>query len=168
MKKVVVLLIMLCCLCSFQVSNAQIEKRIDSFDNTIRIFSVQQNIGQMKGQFNFIKIIAKNEAINYQLYASTEIGKKYSFSNDYAEIKINENIYKIKVLNSEDYNHTDNGLYDISLTVEIPNEIIDDLLASNKVSLRFHRENGWEDIVDLPDEVLNEWKQVIEMEKYYD
>ncbi len=164
MKKVVGLLIMLCCLCLSQVSYAEFDKRVDSFDETIRFYSVNQDVSDFV-QLNFYKSFSKDKNEYYRIYAATHFLKKYDFSKDYAELKIDGNIYKVDVIKTEDYKYSNNGLYSISLTVEIPNEIIDDLLASNKVSLRFHRENGWEDIVDLPDEVLAEWKQVIEMEK---
>lgn len=164
MKKVVRLIIMLCCICSFQVTYAEFDKRVDSFDETIRFYSVNQNVNDFV-QLNFYKSFSKDRNEYYRIYAATHFLKKYDFSKDYAELKIDGNIYKVYVIKTEDYKHSNNGLYSISLTVEIPNEIIDDLLASNKVSLRFHRENGWEDIVDLPDKVLNEWKQVIAMEE---
>lgn len=146
------------------VAFAHITKRIDQFDESLRIRSVQQKIDNIT-QFNFTKTIEKSRNIYYQIYASSHLMKKNAFAKDFAEIKIDGNIYKIDVVRIEDYKDTDHGLYAISSTTQLSDEAVEALKSAQKVFLRYHRENGYQDIVEVPDSVLAEWKQVINTEK---
>lgn len=144
--------------------NAYIDRGEDSFDESVKIYSVQQKIGDI-AQFNFFKTIEKTEKVHYQIYASSHLMKKNAFAKDFAEIKIDGSIYKIDVVRTEDYKDTDHGLYAISSTTQLSDEAVEALKSAQKVVLRYHRESGYQDLVEVPDSVLAEWKQVIATEK---
>ena len=146
------------------IVNADIRKKIDSFDETRIIRSVNQKIGDL-AQFNFTKNIGEKNSINYLLYASSHLMKNNAYTKDFVEIKIDGEIYKINVTKNIDYKDTDHGLYAISTTAQFTDESIKALKTASKVTLRFHRENGFTDVVQLPDNVLAEWKEVISTEK---
>ena len=163
MKKVVVLLIMLSCICSFQVSHAQIDKRIDSFDESIIMISYNK-IGNIDS-LQLDKEIKNNEEVIYTLLLSSESNKdEKMYTKDDAMIKIDGVIYNVKVI-SNNYRHFEYTGDLVNVKVDINQEIINKLKSSNKVSMRFYHRNGLANTLDIPDEILNEWKQVIEMEK---
>lgn len=53
------------------------------------------------------------------------------------------------------------GEYLYMLDYQIPKEVIEKLQTANRVALRFTQNSGSTFVYVLPDEVLAEWKQVI-------
>lgn len=160
MKKVIALAVMIGFLSINAVSYAYIDRRVDSFDGTVTTYSVWLELCDL-AQLTLIKVNKKLEGVHFEIDIATDVLKKYDFSKDFAEIKINNIIYEMRVLKNQYYKDTDYGLYPISSNVQIPEEAIKPLKSAEKVALRFHRENGHQDVVELPDDVLAEWKEVI-------
>lgn len=77
------------------------------------------------------------------------------------EVKIDETIYKANVVETKDYKDLYYGVGDLVCESQLPEEAIEPLKSAEKVALRYHRENGYRDVVELPDDVLAEWKEVI-------
>lgn len=140
-------------------SYAYIDSRINSFDGIRKVYSVQQNIKGLT-QLTLVKVIDK-EDIYFEISIATDLMKKHDFSQEYAEVKIDGKIYKMGIIKNVKYKDTDNGLYSIESSAKLPNESLASLKTAKNVVLRFHRENDHQDIVDVPDNVLAEWKQVI-------
>lgn len=163
MIKMLSSLVLGCLIFAGSTSSAQIVCRTDSFDGSEKVYSVQENVGGV-ASLSLIKINEKN-SIRFQVDVATDRLKKYNFSKEYAEIKINDAVYKMNIIRTREYKETDYGLYPIYSRSELSSEAVEALKSAQKVVLRYHRENGYQDLIEVPDSVLVEWKQVIATEK---
>lgn len=144
------------------VSYAQIVKYFDSFDDSVKLYSYNE-MGISGTQFN--KLFYKNGEVVYSLLLSSDTNNKEDmYSKKDGSIKIDDNIFKVSVTNVY-YHKFDYAKDLVELECTISTDLIDRIKVAKTASLRFYRENGSTNTIKLPDEVLAEWKQVIDMEK---
>ena len=174
MNKFFISIFILCLI--FNNANAEIYKSKDKFNEDIIIINNSINITGFD-YVRFGKIIEKNGKVSYNLYFVKETYGRYAkwwfFSNKQTpEIKI-ETLNETTIYNL-DYFHTDSQIKSgfpkpsnylkTSLLIVIPPKIIN-ILAGNikQVTIRIYFSQYPSVIWQVPDKILKEWKQIIEM-----
>lgn len=163
MKRIVFLLVLVCLVGVCSDSYAKIHRNVDSFSENIGLSSYNEldSIDSLQ----FYKIIKKNSGKEYSLLLDSNTrAERQLYSKEDAQIKIGGNIYPLKVIRTE-YKKFDYADDSAKVEVEIPQDIIEKLENTEKVSIRFFAEKGYDRTIDVPDSVLAEWKQVIATEK---
>ncbi len=167
MKKIICLL-SLFLLLNASLVNAEIRKGTDSFTNGISIRSYNEPESSLEPITSFKKILS-NESASYEIMLrKSELIelKGMLLADSPLELKIGNN----PVLEIKDYKykitktHKDYlTFYNTVINAKIDKDVADKIRYADRVALRFECIN-YHDVYVLPDKVLNEWKQVIEVE----
>ncbi len=163
MKKLLFCFIVLYFLGTTSTSYAGIYRSTDKFDNSTRIASATANLFPFSNT-RIVKIILddinKYSIIVDKTLDDRKIIESNNYADDYAEIKIDDDIYKMKILSA--YVSKYSILYS---EAELTDELVNKINIAKKVTIRFHKKDSTNDTLNLPDTVLNEWKQVINTKK---
>ncbi len=158
---------MLLCFMVFSVGvcSAEIFQRQDEFTggNTIRS-NYDIKLEEQLEWLSFYKNITK-KTIRYGINADLmSFSRNFGLSDKVIRFNIDgDYTYDLLVLNWQEMKISADYLY--MLNYSVPLEAVDKLKNANRVALRFTRNNGFQFVYVLPDEVLAEWKQVIATEK---
>lgn len=138
---------------------AHISERRDDFDESNHIKSYN-DINPFDG-IGLKKIVTKNKSVQYIVSLSSDVSNKEQiYSKKNVKIKIDDEIFEIKVLSSFQYSKSIS-----TCEVELPVELASKLIKAQEVSMRFFRNNGLANTLSIPNSILSEWKQVISTEK---
>jgi len=163
MKKLLLCFIVLCFVGTNSVSYAYIKRNVDSFDESVLLMSFNQP--NISTGITFSKRCFKEGEIKYNILLSSDASDKYDmYSKKDAEIKTDAEISEAKVINTKIKRFTYSADL-ISSEVELTPALVEKIKDANKISMRFYKENGMANTINLSDNVLAEWKQVINMEK---
>lgn len=167
--KQTILLILCCFMLNMGVCSAEIRKgQVDEFDGSLNINSLNYNIGEFE-YFNFYR---EKHDLNsdYSFYVRKDCvyERQLVYAVEKVQIKVDDAIYDAKILKQntrlKGYSfRIASG--DFSAEIEIDSKLIEVIKQAETVIVRFTYNNGIYDTIDIPDEVLTEWKQVINMEK---
>lgn len=156
MKKIICLLSLFLFL-NASLANAEIRKGTDEFSGKIFFESKSYNIPtgaiSLKKIGNNYKIIFWKPSIS---------GEKFTREN--IPIKIDDNDVEFLTVEENIFNQITKNIMDISIKSKVSQDVINKIKVANRVALKFYKDKGEPVIIVLPDEVLAEWKQVIEVE----
>ena len=163
MKKLLLCFIVLCFVGNSSISYAHIKRKVDSFDNSIRF--VSYNDIDIINHIGLKKIYFSDGGIKYNIFLSSNASDKDDmYSKKDVEIKTDADISKVKVVDAT----ITRFIYSadiIDSKVELSPELVEKIKNANKISVRFYKENGMANTINLSDKVVAEWKQVINTEK---
>lgn len=162
MKKLVFLSVLICFFGMCSVSLAYIDKRKDSFDGSI-VVSSYNKLETSEG-LQLYKII-KKEGIEYSVLISSNAVNKYDmYAKQDADLKIDSELFKAVVLKAS-IKRNDYSADRINVEICFTPEQIDKMKYARDVRVRVQKEDGGKKVINIPDSVLAEWKQVIATEE---
>lgn len=163
------LLVFCCILLSIGVCNAEIRRgKVDDFDGSLITSSVNHSIGKMDTLTFIKKYLNSKDIHNFYVNKNCVYEYQAGYAFEKAQLKIDEKIYELKILkqNTNLASYSFGTAYgNISASLDINNELIELIKFSQKVTLRLSDSDGIHDTIEIPNYVLNEWKQVIATEE---
>lgn len=162
MKRLVCLLLCFVAIGS-NICNAKVfEKQDDFTGGKIIISHYDADVRNSVDRITLKKIIG-NRNNEYEFAAAVKANEKFTLANRGAQINIDKIYsYEIPIINRMDvpvrYEHI------VSVDYQASAEIIEKLQSATRVAFRFTQNNGFQFVYVLPDEALEEWKQVIATE----
>lgn len=161
MKKILIFLCILFILSG--TASAKIKKQIIFFDGSTKITS--EVIGNESTFHNKIFFLTKQifnnpeqqQVINLEIHY---FNSWIFFTEDPFEINIDDVIYKTNKVNV-----FERGREYIIGTTTIDNELVEKILNGKRIIIRYHFSNNSPETWNVPTEVLNEWKEVIQATK---
>lgn len=164
MKKITLVLALIMLL-GMSVTSAEIGRGTDDFDGSQWVTSgtVLNSNGEWIG-FQRKTIGAEKE---YYISLASKAFSYIKFAKEDAEIKIDDHPVgkmKIKEVSSMPA-PLDSKMSYIDVKSVVPMEIVQQIKTAKRVAVKFYRENSVPEVYVLPDAVLAEWKEVINMEK---
>lgn len=158
MRKIISLLIFTFFVGISLSADAYISERRDDFDDSKHVESYN-DVNYLDG-IGLKKIITRNKDTQYVISLSSDVkNKEQRYSKKSVKLKMDDDIFEVKVLSSFQYSENIS-----TCEVEMPVDLVPKLIAAQKVSMRFYRENGLVNTINIPDNVLAEWKEVIATE----
>ena len=112
-----------------------------------------------------MKTVTSNST-QFKILAEKRTIKDFAFTKTFIEIQIDE--HPVHVLEVGDISTTptvSSVLFWFSVEVPVPQDIIYELKTARQVALRFQRVDAYSPVVVLPDNILAEWKEVINTER---
>lgn len=162
MKRVLVL----CMVCMFLVSavaSAEVKKGKDSFTGGMNVHCEMKS--PYSDSMKFSKNITGKQAI-YKIKIIKSNLKKYLIADIPIELKIDQ--YPVCELKDYIYQVTGPDSYGVSyssiMESKISLDIIEKIKVSNRIAIRFRDNDATKYPYVLPDDVLAEWKEVINTE----
>lgn len=163
--KRIILMVLCCMIFSVGVCSAEIFKHKDDFSNGNIIRSniyTDKSCEEMLRWLSFYKT-KSNNSIQYNIAVSNKTLNKYGISNANGKINIDGETFDLIISNYSKMPlsgvTTHDAIYDISQNIEKK------INSANRVALKITKNDGFQFVYVLPDEVLTEWKQVINTEK---
>lgn len=160
MKKI--LLLFICCiLINGSICDARIARGTDQFTGGARFTSGMKGEDESTLRNLLFKKILVEKTEEYYIKADNYTYKEHVLANSAIEMKIDN--FSTCILESQNYKNIGpmEGKFLAILTVKVPEEAILQLKEAKRVALRFTRNNGFQFVYVLPDDALEEWKQVI-------
>lgn len=146
------------------VVQAEIKIYHDKFTNG-KEFVSQYKESKYHDAIQFNKLIDGLDIKYYFDFFNKVYDRQKGYSKVAVEIKIDDNPVQyldVKNIKMEDY---DNEFFVECTTVELPDEMIQQMLSAKRVAIKVYKENQAPGIIILPDDVLAEWKEVINTTK---
>lgn len=163
--KRIVASLMLIMLLGTMVVNAEISRGRDEFTNGTVIGSYI-NVSDVIDSISLTKTVTPNTS-EYEIVAKNKTLRDFAFAKTFIEVKIDDNpTHRIDVKELSSI-RVPSSLVTYWFSVKAPanDQIISELKLAKRVALRFQRVDNYSPVYVLPESVLAEWKEVINMEK---
>lgn len=164
MKKFV-LLFLCCMLLGGSICSAEIAKGVDQFTGGAKFISGMKGDDEATLRNLLFKKILSGNIKEYFVEADNFSYEDHALADNFIEIRIDDNPTYMCVKHAYMDVGPMEGKFLAMLTVKVPEEAIEKLKDAKRVALRFTRNNGFQFVYVLPDDALEEWKQVIATEK---
>ncbi len=163
MKKIALILFFMMLL-TMGVASAEIRHEEDTAANKTTIRS-DNYVSESVDFISLFKTVTSNSA-QYKIVAEKRTIKDFAFTKTFIELQIDENpVHMLEVGEVTTTSTISSVLFWFSVEAPVPQEIINELKAAKKVTLRFQRVDDYSPVVILPDNILAEWKEVLAFEK---
>ncbi|QJW47659.1 hypothetical protein HA075_18930 [bacterium BFN5] len=162
--KRIALILFLMVLLTRAVASAEIRHEEDKIANRTTVRS-DNYVSESVDFISLMKTVTSNSA-QFKIVAEKRTIKDFAFTKTFIEIQIDE--HPVHVLEVGDISTTptvSSVLFWFSVEVPVPQDIINELKTAKQVALRFQRVDAYSPVVVLPDNILAEWKEVINTER---
>lgn len=162
LKKITLILFFMMFL-TIAVASAEIRHEKDKAVNRTTIRS-DNYVSESVDFISLIKTITPT-SVQYEIVAEKRTIQDFAFTKTFIEVQSDEKpIHMIEVGEVSTTPTVSSVLFWFSVKAPVQEEIINELKAAKQVTLRFQRVDDYSPVVVLPDNVLAEWKEVINAE----
>lgn len=163
MKRIALILFLMVML-TMAVASAEIRHEEDKTANRTTIRS-DNYISESVDFISLIKTVSSNST-QFRIVAEKRTIKDFAFTKTFIEMQIDENpVHMLEVGEISTIPTVSSVLFWFSIEVPVPHDIINELKTAKQVALRFQRVDAYSPVVILPDNILAEWKEVINTKK---
>ncbi|SFL75449.1 hypothetical protein [Pelosinus propionicus] len=163
MKKIV-LILGLVMLIGMAVGHAHIARETDNFTLGQKINSENDTSGQIDS-VSLTKIINSNST-EYELSINKRTRKMFALAKTTIEVKVDDNpSHKFDVQNLQTMPTEDPYIYSYYIKTSMDQNIIAEIKNAKRIALRVELVDGSQPVLVLREYILNEWQQVINIEK---
>ncbi len=162
MRKFLLIMMTLIIFCIPTTASAKISRDVDDFDNKISISSRFEKMERFDSVF-LTKLFKGEKVSHYWTFVIDDM-RWWFFNKDYCEIKIDDSISKINVTTTMSNVVNSNTLLTGAI-ISVPPDMLDQINEASKITFRIYFQDQPPVTWNVPQNVLEEWKTVINSSK---